>query len=81
MRGVAPAAGLRADVEAAGGSPWRRLYAVCDGYLEFARCRPERYRTMFGGFWMPDLDDSSLISQDLAALGADTMRLRPLSRP
>ncbi|MFF0058186.1 TetR-like C-terminal domain-containing protein [Streptomyces microflavus] len=36
---------------------WRRsaarrdggVYAVCDGYLEFARCHPERYRTMFGG--------------------------------
>ncbi|MFJ5738467.1 TetR-like C-terminal domain-containing protein [Streptomyces microflavus] len=75
VRGVAPAAGLRADVEAAGGSPRRRLYVVCGGYLKFARRHPERYRTMFGGFWTPDLDDSSLTSQDLVALGADTMRI------
>jgi AcrR family transcriptional regulator len=66
---------LRSLVEEAGDSPRQRLYAVCHAYLDFARDHPERYRTMFGGLWMPELDDSSLTEADLAALGADSMRI------
>ncbi|MFJ4841523.1 TetR/AcrR family transcriptional regulator [Streptomyces sp. NPDC088746] len=55
--------------------PRRRLYAVCNTYLEFARLHPERYRTMFGGLWVPDLGDSSLTRQDLATLGMETMQI------
>ncbi|MFI1222476.1 MULTISPECIES: TetR/AcrR family transcriptional regulator [unclassified Streptomyces] len=69
------AAGLRAAVEEAGDSPRRRLHAVCDAYLAFGRLHPERYRTMFGGLWMPDLDGSSVTAGDLAALGAESMRI------
>ena len=43
----------------------RRLHR----YLEFARRHPGRYRTMFGGLWMPDLEASSLTEADLHALG------------
>lgn len=66
---------LRSSVEKAGDDPRRRMYAVCEAYLEFARIHPERYRTMFGGLWMPDLNDSSLTKEDLAALGDDSMRI------
>ncbi|MFG2590754.1 TetR/AcrR family transcriptional regulator [Streptomyces sp. NBC_01166] len=55
--------------------PRQRLYAVCNTYLEFARLHPERYRTMFGGLWVPDLGDSSLTKQDLATLGMETMQI------
>ncbi|TXL92235.1 TetR/AcrR family transcriptional regulator [Streptomyces sp. NBC_01725] len=72
-------AGLRnsllSSVEKAGDDPRRRMYAVCEAYLEFARIHPERYRTMFGGLWMPDLDDSSLTKEDLASLGDESMRI------
>ncbi|RDG39208.1 TetR/AcrR family transcriptional regulator [Streptomyces corynorhini] len=64
---------LLSAVEKAGADPRRRLYAVCDTYLDFAQAHPERYRTMFGGLWMPDLDASSLTEADLAALGNETM--------
>lgn len=67
--------GLRSAVEKAGDDPRRRMYAVCEAYLDFARIHPERYRTMFGGLWMPDLDDSSLTKEDLAALGNESMRI------
>ncbi|MEV8229772.1 TetR/AcrR family transcriptional regulator [Streptomyces sp. NPDC079167] len=55
--------------------PRQRLYAVCNAYLEFARLHPERYRTMFGGLWVPDLGDSSLTARDLATLGMETMQI------
>ncbi|MFC8076861.1 TetR/AcrR family transcriptional regulator [Streptomyces sp. NPDC057307] len=67
--------GLRSAVENAGDDPRRRMYAVCDTYLDFAQVHPERYRTMFGGLWMPDPDDSSVTKEDLAALGDETMRI------
>ncbi|MFF5564463.1 TetR/AcrR family transcriptional regulator [Streptomyces sp. NPDC012623] len=66
---------LRAAVEKAGADPRKRLYAVCGTYLDYAGAHPERYRTMFGGLWMPDLDGSSLTEADLAALGDETMRI------
>jgi AcrR family transcriptional regulator len=44
---------LRAAVAAETG-PRQRLFAVSDAYLAFAQTHPGRYRTMFGGLWMPD---------------------------
>ncbi|MEU0955891.1 TetR/AcrR family transcriptional regulator [Streptomyces niveus] len=66
---------LLSSVAKAGDDPRRRMYAVCEAYLEFARVHPERYRTMFGGLWMPDLNDSSLTKEDLASLGDESMRI------
>lgn len=66
---------LRSAVEKAGSDPRQRLYAVCTAYLDFARVHPERYRTMFGGLWIPDLDSSSLTEADMAALGDGTMEI------
>ncbi|MFF8763212.1 TetR/AcrR family transcriptional regulator [Nocardiopsis dassonvillei] len=66
---------LNAAVARAGGDPRARLYAVCHAYLDFARSRPERYRTMFGGLWMPTLGDSSVTEQDLVSLGDASLRV------
>ncbi|MGW7576266.1 TetR/AcrR family transcriptional regulator [Streptomyces sp. NPDC054765] len=66
---------LSAAVEQAGDDPRRRLFAVCDTYLHSAQSHPERYRTMFGGLWTPTLGDSSLTEEDLATLGASSMRI------
>ncbi|MEU2680820.1 TetR/AcrR family transcriptional regulator [Streptomyces sp. NPDC007107] len=66
---------LRSILDETGDGPRRRLYAVCNAYLEFARLHPERYRTMFGGLWVPDLGESSLTTQDLATLGMETMQI------
>ncbi|MEH0562928.1 MULTISPECIES: TetR/AcrR family transcriptional regulator [Streptomyces] len=67
--------GLRSILDETGDGPRRRLYAVCNAYLEFARLHPERYRTMFGGLWAPDLGESSLTTQDLARLGMETIQI------
>lgn len=64
---------LRSAAEQAGDDPRRRLRAVCDAYLDFARSHPERYRTMFAGVWIPALDGSSLTEEDMAALGSETL--------
>ncbi|WP_194832988.1 TetR/AcrR family transcriptional regulator [Nocardia sp. XZ_19_369] len=66
---------LRTARDAAGTTPRERLLAVCYGYLEFARDRPGRYRTMFGGLWVPDLDQSSVTAADVATLGQTSMQL------
>jgi AcrR family transcriptional regulator len=66
---------LRAARDTAGDDPRARLLAVCTGYLEFARKYPGRYRTMFGGLWMPDLETSSVTEADLHALGQGSMQL------
>ncbi|MFJ8937207.1 TetR/AcrR family transcriptional regulator [Streptomyces sp. NPDC102365] len=65
---------LRAAVEAADDTPRARLTALCEGYLEFAEAHPGRYRTMFGGFWMPDPGASSVTAEDLGALGDASLR-------
>ncbi|KIF75354.1 TetR family transcriptional regulator [Streptomyces sp. 150FB] len=64
---------LLSAVERAGDDPRERLFAICDTYLAFAQSHPERYRTMFGGLWMPNLGDSSLTETDLSTLGSETM--------
>ena len=61
--------------DVAGEDPRARLVAVCTAYLEYARKRPGRYRTMFGGLWMPDLTASSVTEADMHALGQDTLEL------
>jgi len=66
---------LRAELEAAGADPRARLFALCLGYLTYARTHPGRYRTMFGGLWMPDLEASSLTEADLHALGQNSLQL------
>lgn len=60
---------------ATGDDPRQRLLAVCHAYLEFARTRPQRYRTMFGGVWVPTLGDSSLTTEDLTSLGARSLEI------
>ena len=64
---------LYGALAAAGDDPRTRLFAVCTRYLEFASRHPGRYRTMFGGLWMPDLEASSLTEADLHALGQVSM--------
>jgi AcrR family transcriptional regulator len=66
---------LRDARDAAGDGPRARLFAVCGAYLDFAQQHPGRYRTMFGGVWMPDLQASSLTEADMHALGRGTMEL------
>ncbi|MCK9868205.1 TetR/AcrR family transcriptional regulator [Nocardiopsis dassonvillei] len=68
-------AALNTAVAQAGDDPRARLYAACHAYLGFARSRPERYRTMFGGLWMPTLGDSSVTEQDLVSLGDASLRV------
>jgi AcrR family transcriptional regulator len=60
---------LSAAVGAAGDDPRQRLFACCHAYLGFAQDHPERYRTMFGGLWMPALHDTSVTRDDMATLG------------
>ncbi|MFB7895867.1 TetR/AcrR family transcriptional regulator [Streptomyces xiamenensis] len=65
---------LRAAVAEAGDVPRDRLYALCRAYLGYAHEHPARYRTMFGGLWMPTLGDSSLTEEELTTLGATAMQ-------
>jgi len=66
---------LLAAVERAGDDPRARLEAICTAYLGYAQEHPDRYRTMFGGLWMPDLSASSITEQDLTTLGSESMQL------
>jgi AcrR family transcriptional regulator len=66
---------LRAAAEAAGEEPRRRLLAACHAYLDLARTHPGRYRIMFGGLWMPSVEDNSLTEDDLEDLGADALQV------
>ncbi|MFG3106107.1 TetR/AcrR family transcriptional regulator [Streptomyces tendae] len=66
---------LRAVLDGAGDDPRDRLYALCRAYLSYAQEHPARYRTMFGGLWMPTLGDSSLTEEELTSLGAAAMQL------
>ncbi|GAB3830681.1 TetR/AcrR family transcriptional regulator [Kribbella italica] len=67
---------LRKAVEEAGDEPRDRLLAICRGYLEFARKYPQRYRTMFGGLWMPPLGEGhSLSEEDTLTLGQGAIQL------
>ncbi|WP_320781417.1 TetR/AcrR family transcriptional regulator [Streptomyces sp. CRN 30] len=64
---------LSAVAREAGSDPLDRLHAVCRAYLDYARRRPERYRTMFGGLWKPVPGGSSLTEEELTGLGTSAM--------
>ncbi|MFE9724219.1 TetR/AcrR family transcriptional regulator [Streptomyces sp. NPDC005794] len=66
---------LRGAMEAAGDAPRERLMALCGSYLRFAQAHPGRYRTMFGGLWVPDLSEGSVTEDDMVALGQESLRL------
>ncbi|AHH95244.1 TetR/AcrR family transcriptional regulator [Kutzneria viridogrisea] len=66
---------LRTAVNAAGNDPRQQLFACCHAYLRYAQDHPERYRTMFGGLWMPALHDTSITANDVATLGDACMHL------
>ncbi|MDX3371920.1 TetR/AcrR family transcriptional regulator [Streptomyces sp. NPDC048376] len=66
---------LRAALDGADDDPRDRLYTLCRAYLGYAQDHPARYRTMFGGLWMPTLGDSSLTEEELTTLGAAAMQL------
>jgi AcrR family transcriptional regulator len=69
------AAQLGTTVDAAGADPRQRLFAGCHAYLRFAQDHPERYRTMFGGLWMPSLQNTAVTENDLATLGDASTQL------
>ncbi|WP_225726360.1 MULTISPECIES: TetR/AcrR family transcriptional regulator [unclassified Nocardia] len=69
------AATLRAAADTGGRDPRQRLLAACHAYLDLARTHPERYRTMFGGLWMPTIGDSSVSEEDLTTLGSETLQI------
>ncbi|MFE4594576.1 TetR/AcrR family transcriptional regulator [Streptomyces laurentii] len=66
---------LRGALDAAGDDARGRLFAFCDAYLDFAERYPGRYRTMFGGVWMPDLGGGSVTEEDVSSLGGESMTL------
>ncbi|MFJ5675579.1 TetR/AcrR family transcriptional regulator [Streptomyces sp. NPDC093097] len=66
---------LRAAVGAADGGPRERLFALCHAYLRFAQDHPERYRTMFGGLWMPALRNTTVTVEDVATVGEAPLQL------
>ncbi|MFE4422739.1 TetR/AcrR family transcriptional regulator [Streptomyces sp. NPDC056817] len=66
---------LRSARDAAGSDVRGRLLAICNAYLDFAHNHPGRYRTMFGGVWMPDLSDSSVIEGDVSLLSGPSLAL------
>jgi AcrR family transcriptional regulator len=69
---------LLATRTAAGDDPRRQLFATGHTYLEYAEQHPQRYRTMFGGVWVPSLDsleESSVTADDLYALGQTALQL------
>ncbi|WP_069166187.1 TetR/AcrR family transcriptional regulator [Nocardia altamirensis] len=66
---------LRAAGDDAGEDPRQRLFAVCHAYLDFAQQHPQRYRTMFGGVWMPALGESAVTAADMHLLGQESLRL------
>jgi AcrR family transcriptional regulator len=69
-------ADMRSALGTADGGAKERLFAVCTAYLEFADRHPGRYRTMFGGVWMPEPGgDSSLSEDDVSSLGGANLAL------
>ncbi|MFD7447774.1 TetR/AcrR family transcriptional regulator [Kitasatospora sp. NPDC059827] len=66
---------LRAAVDTAGDDPRQRLTALCHAYLAYSREHPERYRTMFGGVWVPALQDTTVTADDMGTLGQELLHL------
>lgn len=65
---------LRSAVDGAGEDPREQLLAACHAYLSFASDRPGPYRAMFGGLWVPELDET-ITEESLRELGSATMRI------
>ncbi|WP_210603844.1 TetR/AcrR family transcriptional regulator [Brevibacterium oceani] len=65
---------LRSAVVHAGEKPRDQLLATCRAYLRFAAEHPGPYRAMFGGVWIPELDET-ITEQALRELGATAMGL------
>jgi AcrR family transcriptional regulator len=68
------AVALREADQNAGPDAKKRLFAVCNAYLDVAKSHPQRYRIMFGGLWTPSAD-SSITDADLESLGAEALTL------
>ncbi|MBD0693282.1 TetR/AcrR family transcriptional regulator [Streptomyces sp. CBMA123] len=66
---------LRAAQDAAGEDPRQRLLALCHAYLGFSENHPERYRTMFGGVWVPALQDTAVTAEEMSSLGQASLQL------
>ncbi|MET8627302.1 TetR/AcrR family transcriptional regulator [Kitasatospora sp. NPDC004669] len=66
---------LRAALDAAGADPRQRLFAVSHAYLGFSQDHPERYRTMFGGLWVPALQGTTVTVSDMEAVGQASLQL------
>ena len=66
---------LRQADDNAGAGARARLFAVCNGYLDFAQAHPQRYRIMFGGLWTPSVEDTSITDADLDSLGVEAFTL------
>ncbi|MEV2246483.1 TetR/AcrR family transcriptional regulator [Streptomyces sp. NPDC049970] len=64
---------LVSAVDAAGDDAEDRLYAACTAYLDYADAHPERYRAMCGEMAHPAAGGTA--GQDLASLGAQTLRI------
>ncbi len=61
--------------DAGSSDPRERLLNIGHAYLRFADRHPERYRTMFGGVWVPVPDASSVTADDMSALGQTALHL------
>ncbi|MCE0536443.1 WHG domain-containing protein [Kineosporia rhizophila] len=56
--------------------PEQKVWAISRAYLAFAAQHPTRYRTLFGGLWMPAIDGrSSVTAQDMEDLGVGSLGL------
>ncbi|MFD5466477.1 TetR/AcrR family transcriptional regulator [Kitasatospora sp. NPDC127059] len=66
---------LRTARDAAGEDPRQRLLALCHAYLRFSEDHPERYRTMFGGVWVPALQDTAVTADEMRTLGQESLQL------
>jgi AcrR family transcriptional regulator len=66
---------LMAARTAAGDDPRRQLFALGDAYLDYAQQHPQRYRTMFGGVWIPSLEGTSVTEGDLFEIGRPALEL------
>src|SRR5690606_29386750 len=69
------AAELHRARDDAGDDPRARLFAGCTAYPDFARSRPARDRTVFGGVWRPGLGSRSVSEAELYARCRETLQL------
>jgi AcrR family transcriptional regulator len=56
--------------------PAEKVWAISRAYLDFADQHPARYRALFGGVWMPSIEDNgSVTAADLLTLGDGSLGL------